>query len=59
MYRVIHQGHIVATFASFLDAWLYVYLELDSYARIYGPDVGEGEEPYGTASINPGYHHIN
>ena len=51
MYRVIHQGRIVATFTSFLDAWLYVYLELDSYARIYGPDVDH--------TINPGQHHIH
>lgn len=58
MYRVIHNGRIVKLFPSFLDAWLYVYLELDSYARIYGPYVGEGEEPCGTCSINPGRHHI-
>ena len=51
MYRVIHHGRIVKVFGTFLDAWLYVYLELDSYARIYGPD--------GDWSINPGPHHIN
>lgn len=52
MYRVIHNGRIVASFPSFLDAWLYVYLELDSYARVYGPDDWDW-------SINPGQHHIN
>ncbi len=59
MYRVMHNGRIVASFPKFLDAWLYVYLELDSYAVIYGPGVGVGDEVMGTCSINPGRHHIH
>lgn len=58
MYRVINQGHIVAVFPVFLDAWLYVYLECDSYARIYGPDPFDPAVD-GEWSINPGPHHIN
>jgi hypothetical protein len=51
MYRVRQQGKVIETFPSFLDAWLYVYLELAAYARIIGPD--------GRWSINPGHHTVN
>lgn len=38
MYTVFHQGRAKGCYDYFVDAWLYVYLELPSYARIRGPD---------------------
>lgn len=40
MYQVIHQGKVVGSFNYFFDAWLYVRLELVSFARI----IGSGED---------------
>lgn len=51
MYRVRQQGRIIKAFNIFTDAWLYVYLEMDSFARIVGPD--------GVWIVNPGKHTVN
>lgn len=51
MYTVRQQGKILTSFGVFLDAWLYVCLELDAFARITGPD--------GVWFINPGSHKVN
>lgn len=51
MYMVRQQGKTIESFTMFVDAWLYVYLELASYARIVGPD--------GIWIINPGKHSVN
>lgn len=51
MYLVRQQGKIVERFTMFVDAWLYVFLELDTFARIIGPD--------GIWSVNPGSHSVN
>lgn len=51
MYLVRQQGKIVQRFTMFVDAWLYVFLELNSYARITGPD--------GIWLVNPGSHAVN
>lgn len=51
MYQVRQRGRIVERFGIFIDAWLYVYLELDAFARIVGPD--------GIWSVNPGHHGVN
>lgn len=45
MYQVKQQGRIVQSFSFFFEAWLYVRLELQSFARIVGPD--------GIWTINP------
>jgi hypothetical protein len=45
MYQVIHRGNIIQRYDLFVDAWLYVVLELPCFARIKGPD--------GTWTINP------
>jgi hypothetical protein len=51
MYQVRQKGKVIEQFGDFILAWLYVYLELDSHARIVGPD--------GIWSVNPGQHTIN
>ena len=51
MYTVRQRGKTITSFGVFIDAWLYVYLELDSFARITGPD--------GIWFINPGRHTVN
>jgi hypothetical protein len=51
MYRVYRQGKIIQRFNDFLDAWLFIYLDLYVCAYITGPD--------GTWVINPGQHSIN
>ncbi len=51
MYLVRQQGIVLQSFTAFVDAWLYVTLELGAYARIVGPD--------GIWSVNPGSHSIN
>jgi len=51
MYQVRQRGKTIEMFGIFTDAWLYVYLELDTFARIVGPD--------GIWSINPGQHTVN
>lgn len=38
MYRVINQGKVVASFRTFVDAWLCAFLDFPSYSRIRGPD---------------------
>jgi hypothetical protein len=48
---VRQQGKIIVSFTMFVDAWLYVFLELESYARIVGPE--------GIWIINPGKHSVN
>lgn len=45
MYRIIQAGQVIKAYDLFVDAWLYVRLELSVYARIKGPD--------GTWSVNP------
>lgn len=51
MYQVRQGGRIIERFGIFVDAWLYVFLELDTYARILGPD--------GVWIVNPGRHTVN
>ena len=51
MYRVRQRGKVIKSFGIFVDAWLYVYLELNAFARIVGAD--------GIWSVNPGQHDIN
>lgn len=38
MYLVRQQGVTIEEFTWFVDAWLFVCLELDAFARIVGPD---------------------
>jgi hypothetical protein len=51
MYLVRQQGKTLEAFTIFVDAWLFVYLELDAFARIVGPD--------GVWVVNPGRHTVN
>lgn len=51
MYHVRQDGKTIGRFGIFTDAWLYVFLELGSFARIVGPD--------GIWYVNPGQHYIN
>jgi hypothetical protein len=51
MYLVRQQGKTLEAFKMFLDAWLFVYLELGAFARIVGPD--------GVWVVNPGGHKVN
>lgn len=51
MYLVRQQGKIVEKFTMFVDAWLYVFLELNAFARIVGPD--------GIWLVNPGKLSVN
>jgi len=51
MYKVVQRGMVIKQYDMFLDAWLYIVLELVCYARIVGPD--------GRWTINPIRTHIN
>lgn len=51
MYQVRLHGRLVGTFHYFVDAWLYVFLELPHYARVTGPD--------GEWTVDPGNPRIN
>jgi hypothetical protein len=38
LYRVVQQDKLIGEFQYFHEAWLFIYLDLMSYARIYGPN---------------------
>jgi len=46
MYRVLHQANVSRAFYLFVDAWLYAYLECESFSYVVGDD--------GTWLVNPG-----
>jgi hypothetical protein len=51
MYLVRQQGKTIEEFTWFVDAWLFAYLELDTFVRIVGPE--------GVWIVNPGRHTVN
>jgi hypothetical protein len=38
MYQVIQQGIVIRNFKLFIDAWLFVTLELPTWASVHGDD---------------------
>lgn len=51
MYHVNQSGKVIQTFAMFVDAWLFIALHLQSYAKIVGPD--------GLWTVNPSSYKVN